>query len=140
MTDPVIQQTLMLSGLICLLENKGRMITYLRLGQLWFSILRELHTKLAAFGASQHYVKWNSKVPVNGVGSSKVIVGKYYGQRCLQLRKAASSSQSVAARPNAVEDVNVINLPFRALNYAVANVKMFTKNKQHRNEKTIIKG
>ena len=91
MTGLVRPQTLMLSGSICLPGNKGLMTQYLQLGQLWFNILSELHTRQAVFGVSRLYDKWNLKVLVNGVGSSKITVGKYYGQPYHQLPKAVNS-------------------------------------------------
>ena len=61
---------------------------YDQLGQLWFNILSELHIRQAVFGVSRHYVIWNLEVLVNGVGSSKITLGKYCGQPYHQLPTA----------------------------------------------------
>ena len=80
-----------------------------------FNIISVLHTKQFAYGDKKLlYVKWKPKALRTGVGRSKMIFGKCFGQYFRQLLRDANSLWRVAARLNSVEPASAIALVFLA--------------------------
>jgi len=94
-----------------------------------FNIISVLHTKQAAYGAKQQYVKWKLTALRTEVGRSKVTCAKSFGQHFRQLPRVAKNLLSVTARRNAVAGASVTALVFLAqlCVAAIATAKIYSK-------------